>query len=183
MLTKPVIEWDTVLHVPGANLWTKAILADGGYHCRQLCELVGEPLVEGMVVGTDDDLLSIEEREEVSPKPLRSLSPTLSKTKSPQLEREKWAFQTAYLKQWQSSGIDGLILPNLPWVGYRPKTWVQSKQWLGYTAIFNLLNYAAVTVPVTNADAQLDRPDESWRVHVPRNPSDEFNHRQCEFSL
>lgn len=70
MLTKPVIEWDTILHVPGTKLWTKAILADGGYHCRQLCDLVGEPLVEGMVVGTDEDLLSIEEREEVSKKPI-----------------------------------------------------------------------------------------------------------------
>lgn len=99
-----------------------------------------------------------------------------------QLEREKWVLQSTYLKQWQLSGIDGLILPVLPWVGYRPKTWVLSKQWLGYTALFNLLNYAAVTVPVAAADEVLDRPDDSWRAHVPRNASDEFNHRQCEFS-
>ncbi|RJE23255.1 Amidase [Aspergillus sclerotialis] len=158
-----VVEWDTSLHIPGTNLWTKAILADGGYHCKQLCDLVGEPLVEGMVVGSDKDLLSIQEREE--------------------LEREKWSFQTNYLRQWLNSGIDALILPVLPWVGYKPKTWVTSKQWLGYTAIFNLLNYAAVTVPVAWADEGLDQPDEDWKSHVPRNPSDEFNHLQYDISL
>ena len=158
-----VVEWDTSLHIPGTNLWTKAILADGGHHCKQLCDLVGEPLVEGMVVGSDKDLLSIPEREE--------------------LEREKWSFQTNYLRQWLNSGIDALILPVLPWVGYKPKTWVTSKQWLGYTAIFNLLNYAAVTVPVAWADEGLDQPDEGWTSHVPRNASDEFNYLQCEFYL
>jgi hypothetical protein len=63
--------------------------------------------------------------------------------------------------------------------------WVVSKQWLGYTALYNLLNYAAVTVPVAMADAKLDDPskDEEWSGHVPRNESDKFNHEQCMFSL
>lgn len=60
-----VIEWDTSLHIPITNLWTKAILADGGRHCRELCELVDEPLIEGMVVGTEKDILTFEEREKV----------------------------------------------------------------------------------------------------------------------
>ena len=50
------------------------MLADGGKHCRDLCKLVGEPLIDGMVVGSDADLLSIPEREEVSQP---SLSPNL----------------------------------------------------------------------------------------------------------
>jgi Asp-tRNA(Asn)/Glu-tRNA(Gln) amidotransferase A subunit family amidase len=83
-----------------------------------------------------------------------------------------------------SSGIDALLLPVTPWVGYKPKTWVVSKQWLGYTALYNLLNYAAVTVPVATADPELDDPrkDEEWSGHVPRNESDRFNHQQCMFS-
>lgn len=55
-----------------------------------------------------------------------------------------------------------------------------SSQWLGYTAIWNLLNYAVATVPVGKADVELDQPGEEWVRHVPRNRSDEFNHTQCE---
>lgn len=80
-------------------------------------------------------------------------------------------------------------MPVTPWVGYRPKSWVVSAQWLGYTALWNLLDYAAVTVPVTCADAGVDHPESNsdseinraWREHVPRNESDRFNYLQCWF--
>ena len=80
-------------------------------------------------------------------------------------------------------------MPVTPWVGYRPKSWVVSAQWLGYTALWNLLDYAAVTVPVTCADARVDCPESNrdseinraWREHVPRNESDRFNYLQCWF--
>ncbi|KAL2862045.1 amidase signature enzyme [Aspergillus pseudodeflectus] len=160
-----VIEWDTSLHVEGTNLWTKCVLADGGHHCRQLCAIVDEPLIQGMLVGTATDELSSQEREKI--------------------EEAKWAYQERYLAQWVSSGIDALLLPVTPWVGYKPKTWVVSKQWLGYTALYNLLNYAAVTVPVATADPELDDPrkDEEWSGHVPRNESDRFNHQQYDIDL
>ncbi|KAL2818140.1 amidase signature domain-containing protein [Aspergillus granulosus] len=160
-----VIEWDTSLHVEGTNLWTKSVLADGGHHCRQLCAIIDEPLIQGMVVGTPADELSSEEREKI--------------------EEAKWAYQERYLLQWVSSGIDALLLPVTPWVGYKPKTWVVSKQWLGYTALYNLLNYAAVTVPVVTADPALDDPqkDEEWKQYVPRNESDKFNYEQYDIDL
>ncbi|KAL3465297.1 amidase signature domain-containing protein [Aspergillus heterothallicus] len=160
-----VIEWDSSLHVEGTNLWTKSVLADGGRHCRQLCAIVDEPLIQGMLVGTATDELSNQEREKI--------------------EEAKWAYQERYLAQWVSSGIDALLLPVTPWVGYKPKTWVVSKQWLGYTALYNLLNYAAVTVPVATADLNLDDPqkDEEWTAHVPRNDSDKFNYEQYDIEL
>ncbi|RAH56459.1 amidase signature enzyme [Aspergillus piperis CBS 112811] len=158
-----VFEWDTSLHVTGQNLWTKAILADGGQHCRYLCDIVGEPLIEGMVVGTEKDELTISEREE--------------------LEETKWAYQTTFLQQWTSTNIDALLMPVTPWVGYRPKSWVVSSQWLGYTALWNLLNYAAVTVPVAKVDGVLDQPDQEWLEHVPRNDSDRFNWEQYDPGL
>ncbi|KAJ5999932.1 hypothetical protein N7481_000341 [Penicillium waksmanii] len=153
-----VIEWDTTLHTPATNLWTKAILGDGGAHCRKLCAIIDEPLIEGMVVGTEEDMLSFVEREKV--------------------EEEKYALQTQMLAQWVDAGIDALLMPVLPWVGYKPKTWVKSSQWLGYTAMWNLLDYAAVTVPVARADKQIDGGDAGWKGHVGRNESDEFNHSQ-----
>ncbi|GIJ90666.1 hypothetical protein Asppvi_009627 [Aspergillus pseudoviridinutans] len=158
-----VIEWSTALHTPGTNLWKKAILADGGSHCKHLCDIVDEPLIEGMLVGTATDELSILEREK--------------------LEEEKWLFQERFLKQWKDSGIDALLMPVTPWVGFKPKTWVRSNQWLGYTSLWNLLNYAAVTMPVTSADPVLDQPGQDWLAHTPRNQSDEFNHSQYDINL
>ncbi|KAJ5463316.1 Amidasefungi [Penicillium sp. IBT 31633x] len=162
-----VIEWDTSLHIAASNLWTKGIQADGGQHCRALCEITGEPLIQGMLVGKEGDLLSSEERE--------------------QFEATKMALQTAFLKQWVSLGIDALLMPVIPWVGYKPKTWVESKHWVGYTAMWNLLDYAAVTVPVTRADRGLDSVGEGvnaeWETHSTRNESDAFNYQQYDIDL
>lgn len=80
------------------------------------------------------------------------------------------------------SGVDALVMPVLPWVAFPPKVWVKSKQWVGYTAIWNFVNYAALTIPYTTVDPVLDRPSEEWKNHVPRNESDEFNHKQCTWS-
>ncbi|CAL00523.1 uncharacterized protein An16g07500 [Aspergillus niger] len=124
---------------------------------------VAKKLKEAGHEGTEKDELTISEREE--------------------LEETKWAYQTSFLQQWTSSNIDALLMPVTPWVGYRPKSWVVSSQWLGYTALWNLLNYAAVTVPVAKVDGALDQPDQEWLEHVPRNDSDRFNWEQYDPDL
>lgn len=116
-----------------------------------------------MLVGVEKDTLSLEEREEV--------------------EREKNELQSRMLSQWVGTGIDALLMPVLPWVGYKPKTWVKSSQWVGYTAMWNLLDYAGVTVPVGRADRELDSGDGEWEAYVGRNESDEFNREQCEYLI
>jgi hypothetical protein len=68
-----VIEWDTSLHVPATEMWLKAVLGEGGVHCRKLCEIINEPLIEGMLVGTEKDMPTLEEREKVS-KPIVAVS-------------------------------------------------------------------------------------------------------------
>lgn len=101
-----------------------------------------------------------------------------------QVEKQKYTLQSKYLKQWLETRIDALLMPITPWVGYKPKMWVRSNQWLGYTAMFNLLNYASVTVPVGKAhrglDAVGDGRSPEWEGHVARNESDVFNYDQCE---
>jgi amidase len=77
--------------------------------------------------------------------------------------------------------MDALIMPIMPWVGYKPWTWVKSHQYVGYSSIWNLLDYPALAMPVTTADRQKDRPDDEWKNHRPRNKGDEFNHQQCTF--
>lgn len=99
-----------------------------------------------------------------------------------QLLFDKRNLETEYLKQWTGSGIDALIMPVTPWAGYLPKTWVSGPQYVGYTSIWNLLNYAALAVPATTVSLEEDRPDDDWLGHVPRNDLDEFNYRQCKLS-
>lgn len=158
-----MIEWDTAGHADAYAMWLEAVLADGGEDCRQLCLLANEPLVEGMLVGKPENTLSVSQRRD--------------------LEERKSAYQRAYLKRWVESDIDALIMPVLPWVAFTPKTWVKSKQWVGYTAHWNFVNYACLTFPAAIADPSLDEATDEWRTHVPRNESDRFNHQQYNIDL
>ncbi|CRG86329.1 hypothetical protein PISL3812_03334 [Talaromyces islandicus] len=158
-----VFEWDASTHAHAYKLWETAILADGGEGCRKLCELSGEPLIEGMLVGKPENLLTTAETH--------------------QLNADKYAYETEYLRRWGSSEMDALIMPIMPWVGYKPWTWVKSHQYVGYTSIWNLLDYPALAMPVTTVDSQKDQPDEEWKNHQPRNKGDEFNHQQYDINL
>lgn len=99
-----------------------------------------------------------------------------------QLISDKYTYETQYLQRWTSASLDALIMPITPWVGYKPQTWIKSHQYVGYTSIWNLLDYSALAVPVTTADRTKDDPsvDKEWMMHQPRNKSDEFNHQQCK---
>jgi amidase len=159
-----LIEWDCKSHHSAFyNLWLKAILADGGQRCADLCKLVNEPLIEGMLVGKPEDYLTLEQRQE--------------------LEDEIWDYQFEYLRRWTESGIDALVAPVLPWVNMTPKTWVKSQQCCAYTSQWNLLNYASLVVPAIVVDRSLDRPGQAWKDHDARSPSDKFNHEQYNLEL
>lgn len=156
-----MVEWDASSHAYCYELWEKGVLSDGGEACKRLCDLSGEPLIQGMLVGTEKDLMT--------PSQLH------------QLNADKFAYEIAYLNRWTDSGIDAMIMPVAPWIGYPPWTWVKSHQYVGYSSIWNTLNYAALSIPVTTVDPVKDQPDADWTDHVPRNASDEFNHKQCKF--
>ncbi|CAG8053393.1 unnamed protein product [Penicillium salamii] len=152
------MEWDCSSHGQAYQMWEQAMFADGGSKCRQLTESSGEPLLEGLIVGTDDTKLSIAEAES--------------------FEQSKTEYQRNYLRRWREAGLDALITPVQPWVSFKPKVWAQSKQYLGYTAHWNFCNFAALTIPVTSAMAEspsLERVMSSWQDYKPRNESDQFN--------
>jgi amidase len=159
-----LIEWDCKSHHSAFyNLWLKAILADGGQRCADLCKLVNEPLIQGMLVGKPEDYLTLEQRQE--------------------LEDEIWDYQLEYLRRWIESGIDAIVAPVLPWVNMTPKTWVKSQQCCAYTSQWNLLNYASLVVPAIVVDKSLDEPDQAWKDHDTRSPSDKINHEQYNLEL
>lgn len=61
-----VLEWDASSHGYAYDLWEKAILSDGGELCRKRIESTGEPLVEGMLVGTSEHILTTAETHQVN---------------------------------------------------------------------------------------------------------------------
>ena len=152
-----VFEWDSSSHRSAYfDLWLKAVLADGGQRCADLCKLVDEPLIPGMLVGKAEDILSVPARQALAEK--------------------IWDYQNEYLRKWNESEVDGIIMPVTPWVGMKPKTWVQSQQYCGYTAIWNLLNYSALAIPAGVVDRKLDEPDDDWKQYKGNGFSDQFNH-------
>ncbi|KAJ5459773.1 uncharacterized protein N7458_001325 [Penicillium daleae] len=158
-----VFEWDASSHGYAYQLWEKAILSDGGEGCRKKIEMTGEPLIEGMLVGTEKNILTTSETH--------------------QLNADKYLYESEYLDRWNTSGVDALIMPNTPWVGYKPWTWVRSSAYVGYTSIWNLLGYAALAVPATSVSREKDLPDQEWLDHVPRNAGDRFNKEQYDLDL
>ncbi|KIX03209.1 uncharacterized protein Z518_06761 [Rhinocladiella mackenziei CBS 650.93] len=161
-----IVEWDASSHRSAYyDLWVKAVLADGGKRCADLCKLVDEPLIQGMLVGTPETLLDAQQRMD--------------------LADAIWEFKREYLARWKESGIDALVMPVTPWVGMRPKTWVKSQQYCGYTALWNVLDYSALTMPVASVRQDLDDPatDEGWMKYgreETRGFTDEFNHRMYQ---
>ena len=77
-----------------------------------------------------------------------------------------------------------MIMPVQPYVGFRPKGWVKSNQYVGYTALWNLVDFAALSMPVAVPDPNdiedVDHGDGKWADHTPRNKSDKYNWEQCE---
>ncbi|KAF2083518.1 fatty-acid amide hydrolase [Saccharata proteae CBS 121410] len=70
-----------------------------------------------------------------------------------QLHLERTALQKRYLDRWNAAGIDGLLCPTTPYA-----TVAHGKfGYVGYTCVFNILDYAAVSFPSgVVADAERD---------------------------
>lgn len=158
-----VFEWTTTEHGELHSAWGKAIMSDGGKYARDSCALSGEPLIEGMIVGTDADLLSQEQAEA--------------------LADLRVDHQRRYMQRWDDAQVDALITPAQTFTGMRTRVWVHSDQHVGYTCVWNWLGFAGLVVPVGVIDEENARGDENWTRHQVRNKSDKFNYEICKSHL
>jgi amidase len=92
-----------------------------------------------------------------------------------QLNKRKVAFQQAYNNKWNAikgpSGrqVDIVIMPTLPHVAVPHRTC----RWMGYTKVWNLLDYTALSFPAGTVQKDLDAiPANDYR---PRNDYDSWN--------
>lgn len=97
-----------------------------------------------------------------------------------QLNKRKVAAQKACLKKWQnirspSTGkeVDVLLTPTMP----HPAVLHRSCKWVGYTKVWNFLDYSAIVLPAGKIDRTLEKSkhDPTVATYVPRNALDEAN--------
>lgn len=102
-------------------------------------------------------------------------APAISVYEYWQLNKRKVAAQQAYHQMWNdmrsASGqpIDVLLVPTMPHTALPHR----GCKWVGYTKLFNVLDYTALSFPAGRASKQLD--DKSMRDYVPRNAHDAWN--------
>jgi hypothetical protein len=90
---------------------------------------------------------------------------------------EKRKIQKAYLDRWNNAGLDLILSPVMPHVAVKHKDTL----WVGYTKIWNVLDYTAVVLPnfgYVLADAiKIHETDFEWKQYKPRNNFDAANWR------
>ncbi|KIV93944.1 hypothetical protein PV10_05115 [Exophiala mesophila] len=88
----------------------------------------------------------------------------LGPTKMRMMNMRRNQLQKAYLDRWNASAtdgkprIDGIIQAVSPWAAPRLGETQRSGLYVGYTGVWNLLDFSACTFPVTFADKNLDPP-------------------------
>jgi amidase len=95
-----------------------------------------------------------------------------------QLNRKKVAAQRAYQAMWSSmqskSGrpVDLLLVPAMPHTALPHR---HSSRWVGYTKLFNFLDYTALSFPAGKASKNFDEQGNVTAAYQPRNSNDAWN--------
>ena len=151
-----VLKWDSSLHADCIRVMDQYYSADGCEDIRRDISASGEPLiphVEGLF--NRGEAISVYEYW--------------------QLNKQKIALQQAYYEKWNAvtgpSGrkVDVLLTPTMPHTALPHR----GCRWVGYTKVWNFLDYSAVVFPVGKADKELDGTLDPG--FVPRNEADEWN--------
>lgn len=149
-----IISWDTSSHADIVNILDTYYTADGGEDIRRDVAVAGEPFVPHVEA-------------------LVNKGKPISVYEYWQINKRKVAAQKRYLDQWNAARspsekpVDVLLTPTMPHLAIPHRT----VRWVGYTKVWNVLDYPAITFPV-----DVVRPDDSVQEeHIPRNDIDAFN--------
>ncbi|KAJ0414038.1 amidase signature domain-containing protein [Aspergillus carlsbadensis] len=118
-----IVPWKSKGHMDMLGILQQLFLADGGRSVRALLEPTGEPLRPEMQMWENAKELSVYDLWQV--------------------HRARNALAKAYLDRWNEAGIDVLLCPVTPYSGVENTKFAYS----GYTCVFNLLDYPAVSFP------------------------------------
>ncbi|QIW98474.1 hypothetical protein AMS68_003992 [Peltaster fructicola] len=129
-----VIEWSPDGHALATELLLKFFTADGGKSMKKILDQCGEPFRPEMKGYETAQDLGVHELW--------------------QLQDQRTKFAKMYLDRWaQSAGMDAILSPTTPYAA--PKN--GEFKWIGYTGIWNILDYSAVSFPTgLYANKELD---------------------------
>ncbi|KAL3454442.1 amidase signature domain-containing protein [Aspergillus insuetus] len=135
-----VIEWKPPPHADALTIWREIITIDGGHGFHSALTLSGEPATP-TVFGS---------------KPSEPVDATEVMRRTIALRN----YRKAYLDYWNSTAaltgtgkpVDAVIAP----VHHGPPPWMGRVRYMGYTCVFNVLDYSVSVIPVTQARKDAD---------------------------
>ncbi|KAH7305859.1 amidase signature domain-containing protein [Stachybotrys elegans] len=133
-----VTDWDPKDQAEGTLLLKRMFLADGGKTIRHELRRTGEPWREEMYD--------------------YSVAEELGTADMWKLHLERTAFQNTYLDRWNASNLDAILCPTTAY----STTQHGSFRHVGYTGVFNVLDYPAVSFPsgfTVDKDMDVDGAD------------------------
>ncbi|KAF5247315.1 hypothetical protein FANTH_6406 [Fusarium anthophilum] len=151
-----VVQWDSSLNSSIIDIMDGYYSADGGEDVRRAVSAGGEPFIPQIEAFVNRGT-------------------PISVFEYWQLNKRKIAVQEAYHNMWDNKrsalgrSVDVLLVPTMPHTAVPHG----SSRWTGYTKIFNLLDYTALTFPAGKASR--NENDGGFREHVPRNKIDAWN--------
>ncbi|KAJ5204029.1 uncharacterized protein N7498_004908 [Penicillium cinerascens] len=151
-----IVTWDTSDHAACMEIMDLFYTVDGGEDIRRDVTVAGEPYIPHVEA-------------------LVNRGKPISVWEYWQFNKRKLAAQKKYLDKWNavrsSSGkpVDVLLSPTLPHTSIPHRMF----RWVGYTKIWNFLDYTALTFPVDQVRAGRDTL--TGQPYTPRNPLDEWN--------
>jgi amidase len=156
-----IVAWSPgTLHHECIDIMDQYYTADGGEDIRRDVEAGGEPFIPHVEA-------------------LVNRGQPISVYSYWQLNKQKVAAQKRYLDLWRSTRsaetgeeIDVLLTPVMPHSAVPHR----KCRWVGYTKVFNFIDYPAVVIPAGQVSKELDSEAAStMHAYQPRNPLDEWN--------
>lgn len=156
-----IVAWSPgTLHQECIDIMDQYYTADGGEDIRRDVEAGGEPFIPHVEA-------------------LVNRGKPISVYSYWQLNKQKVVAQKRYLDLWKSTRsantgeeIDVLLTPVMPHSAVPHR----KCRWVGYTKVFNFVDYPAVVIPAGQVSTELDGEAAStMNAYEPRNPLDEWN--------
>lgn len=137
-----VVEWQPYEHRYASNLSTRIFSAEGGAAIKKILSLNNEPIIDHIRSALEED------------------RPILDLVSFWKLQNDRYIYQKEYLKLWQQqSHIDGWILPVAPHAAIKHDQY----KYYGYSTVVNVLDWPAITLPVTYANKEKDTKDKQYK--------------------
>ncbi|GAW17476.1 hypothetical protein ANO14919_069330 [Xylariales sp. No.14919] len=150
-----IVDWDAQLHAECVEVMDQYYKVDGGEDIRQDVNAGGEPFLTHVQKLVDCDPISVFQYW--------------------QLNKRRWELQQRYLEKWNAircahrdKPADVVIMPPMP----HSSVPHGDCRWVGYTKVWNVLDYPAIVIPGGNVSDQ--DVSSTWSFE-PRNALDQWN--------